>query len=370
MGVISSTLCAPALPFIADHFSSQIAEVQFTISLFLIGNAFGQFASGPLADRLGQKRVLMGALALYILASMSAASAESMGILIASRFFQGMGSAVGPVLARAIAASRFSRTGSAKVQSYGAMGVGIASIFAILCAGQITLVSWRGNFFLAAILGLLLLVWTARSLPADVAFRRGIFLKELFSDMGQVFSSPGFIKPAFCHAMTYGLMYGYIALFPFFLIELFHENNPVRVAEYSAYMIVVYMLGAFLAAKLLAKWPLDRIVRIGITCQLVSGVLLILPTETKSFFAALILYNLSIGLILPLTASRSLFPFVGKFVGAASSSLGLSYRLIGSLLSAGISSLPLAMGKNLGYALIVLSILSLVVYSERVLRRV
>jgi len=52
LGVISASLCAPALPFIADHFSAQFSYIQFTISLFLVGNALGQFLSGPLSDQV------------------------------------------------------------------------------------------------------------------------------------------------------------------------------------------------------------------------------------------------------------------------------------------------------------------------------
>lgn len=363
MGVISSTLCAPALPFITDHFSSKIADVQFTISLFLIGNAFGQFASGPLSDRLGQKKVLMGALLLYVAASLCAALAGSMGVLIGSRFFQGMGSSVGPVLARAIAAHRFSHLRSAQVQSYNAIGIGIASILAILCAGKITLVSWRGNFFLAALLGLLLFAWTFRILPAEGGSSGRFSLRGIFSDMKAVFSSRGFLKPASCHAMSYGLMYGYIALFPFFLREIFQKNDPMKVAEYSAYMIVVYMIGAFVAGKSVLKFSLEKMVQFGILCQLLSGILLLASSGFFPFLSAMVLYNFSIGIILPLTASSALFPFTGKFVGAASSSLGLSYRMVGSVLSALIASLPLYQGKNLGLALVVLSLLSLGIYA-------
>src|ERR1700722_6393764 len=96
IGVISASLCAPALPFIADHFSTHFSYIQFTISLFLIGNAFGQFMSGPLSDQLGQRTVLLGGLVLYVIASCGCASADQMNILLVSRFFQGMGSSVGP----------------------------------------------------------------------------------------------------------------------------------------------------------------------------------------------------------------------------------------------------------------------------------
>ncbi len=363
LGVISASLCAPALPFIADHFSAHFSYIQFTISLFLIGNAFGQFMSGPLSDQLGQRTVLLGGLFLYVLASCSCALAEQMSLLLAARFFQGMGSAVGPVLSRAIAASSFPPDKSAQVQAYGAMGVGIASMLAILCSGQLTLVSWRGNFWLAACLGILLLAWTWMVLKKpSTPFVPSFSLRQILPQMKQVFKHPRFLGSAFCHSMTYGLMYGYITLFPFLLMELFHEKNPTQVSIYSAYMIGCYMFGAFLASRLVLRWGQNRLIAMGISIQLVSGIWLTFAYSSPFLFGALFVFNFSIGIILPLTSASALAPFTGRAVGTASSSLGLSYRFIGSLLSILICQFPLVGGRNLGLAIFLLSAGSLLAF--------
>jgi DHA1 family bicyclomycin/chloramphenicol resistance-like MFS transporter len=362
LGVISASLCAPALPFIADHFSSNFSYIQFTISLFLIGNASGQFLSGPLSDQIGQRRVLLGGLFLYIIASFGCALSEQMSALLICRMFQGMGSAVGPVLSRAIASTMFPADKSAQVQSYGAMGVGFASILAILSSGQITLISWRGNFWLAAGLGIILLFWTRATLKRSEEFtKKRVSFKQIFAGIGQVFKHPLFLGNALSHSLTYGLMYGYIALFPFFLMEIFQEKNPVQVGIYSAYMIVSYMLGAFLSARLVMRWKVPRMLEIGLLLQLLSGIILVLAPSTLFFFAALFLFNFSIGIILPVTSAGALAPFAGRAVGAASSGLGLSYRFIGSILSMGICQFALAGGRNLGGAILLLSLASLAV---------
>jgi DHA1 family bicyclomycin/chloramphenicol resistance-like MFS transporter len=361
LGVISASLCAPALPYIADYFSADFSSIQFTISLFLVGNACGQFLSGPLSDQIGQRTVLLGGLFLYILSSCSCAIADQMGVLLAARFFQGMGSAVGPVLARAIAASYFPSHKSVQVQSYGAIGIGIASILAILTSGELTLVSWRSNFWLAACLGIILFLWAAMTLkkPSD-PMAQSISFKKIFPQIKIVMRNPSFLGAAFCHSMTYGLMYGYIALFPFMLIEFFHEKNPIQVSIYSSYMIGVYMLGAFFASRLSLKWKPRQLIERAIVLQLIAGACLLFAPTASFFLAGLFLFNFSIGIILPLTIASALAPFVGQaVVGTASSSLGFLYRLIGSLLSTLICQFPLHEGKNLGLAMILLSAISL-----------
>lgn len=361
IGVISASLCAPALPFIGDHFSASFSYLQFTISLFLVGNACGQFLSGPISDQIGQRKVLLGGVFLYCLASSACALADQMSILLAARFFQGMGSAVGPVLARAIAASSYTPKKSAQVQSYGAIGVGVASIVAILCSGQLTLVSWRGNFWLAAGLGLIILAWTAITLKDSALPINSFSLKQMSSQLKQVLKHPCFLGATFCHSMTYGLMYGYITLFPFMLIEFFHEKNPAQISLYSAGMIVCYMCGAFSASRFILNWTQNRLIALGISLQLASGILLLLAHSSVSFMVALCLFNFSIGIILPITSAKALAPFVGFTIGTASSSLGLSYRMIGSVLSTLICLLPVAGGKNLGMSIIGLSAASLII---------
>lgn len=363
IGVISASLCAPALPHIADHFSADFTYIQFTISLFLIGNAFGQFVSGPLSDQIGQRKVLLGGLFLYLLASCGCALSTQMSFLLTSRFFQGMGSAVGPVLARAIASNSFSQTKSAQVQSYGAIGVGVATILSVLCSGQLTLYSWRGNFWFAAALGVLLILWTLRALKQeDAPKEKALSLKQSFQQMRWVMTHKDFISHAFCHAMAYGLMYGYISLFPFLLIEFFQKKDPTQVSMHSSYMIITYMLGAYVASQLVVKYSSVRLAVSGVLMQLAAGFFLMLSTTPVASLLSLVLFNFGLGLILPMTVAAALAPFVGQAAGTASSTLGLSYRFIGSLLSTLICYLPIAGGKNLGLSILLLSTLSLAVF--------
>ncbi len=363
MGVISSTLCAPALPFIAERFTADISSIQFAISLFLVGNACGQLLAGPLSDKVGQKSVLLGGLWLYLLASCGCALSWNMGSLITARFMQGMGSAMGPVLTRAIAASSFNVDRSAQVQSYGALSVGVASILAILSSGQLTLFSWRGNFWLAASLGALLLIWATSALKNFSGIKAGhLSIKQWMLHILGVLRNPIFLGSTLCHAMTYGLMYGYIALFPFILKELFQETSPMQVAIYSAYMIAFYMLGAFVAARCVLRFQPYRLIICGVLLQCIAGCVLVFSIPLFLFLSALFVFNFSIGIILPMTSATALAPFAGKGVGFASSTLGLSYRFLGSFLSVCICQLPLASFRNMGIAIIALSSVSLCMF--------
>jgi MFS family permease len=262
------------------------------------------------------------------------------------------------VLARAIAASRFSPGRSAQIQSYGFLGIGIASILAIIGSGYLSLYSWRHNFWLAALFGLILILWASRALqsaPATHTKARQFDIKAL--------TKASFIHPTLCHSFTYGLMYSYIGLFPFLLIHYMDERNPSHVGLYSALMIALYMGGALLNSQMVAAKTPHRMALLGLGLQCVGGTLLAFGSTTPLFFLALAIFNVSLGITLPAT-SASAMDSTASSAGSASSALGLSYRLIGSLLSTLVTSLPLSGGNNLGIAIILLSLASLWLYRK------
>ena len=102
IGPFTTDTYIPAMPEIRDHFGVDMGSVQLTLSLAMLGGAIGQLFHGPLSDRFGRRPVLLGGLAIYVVASCGCLFSSSIGELIAARFFQGFGSMAAPVLARAM----------------------------------------------------------------------------------------------------------------------------------------------------------------------------------------------------------------------------------------------------------------------------
>jgi DHA1 family bicyclomycin/chloramphenicol resistance-like MFS transporter len=102
IGPLTTDMYLPSLPDIARQLNASTAQVQFTISAYLIGFAVGQIFYGPVSDRHGRKPVLMAAIALYCVASLACALSTSIEMLIVARAFQALGGCGGIVLTRAI----------------------------------------------------------------------------------------------------------------------------------------------------------------------------------------------------------------------------------------------------------------------------
>ena len=108
IGPLTTDMYLPSLPDIARLLDASTAQAQLTISAYLVGFAVGQIFYGPLADRHGRKPVLLGAMALYCVASLACALSTSIEMLIAARALQALGGSGGIVLARAIVRDLYS----------------------------------------------------------------------------------------------------------------------------------------------------------------------------------------------------------------------------------------------------------------------
>src|SRR5262245_36218572 len=77
-----------SLPDIGRYFSASDAQVQLTLSFYLIGFAAGQVIYGPLSDRHGRRPVLLVAATVFIIAGVVCTFAPSIEVLIVARLVQ------------------------------------------------------------------------------------------------------------------------------------------------------------------------------------------------------------------------------------------------------------------------------------------
>ena len=130
LGPLTIDMYLPSLPDIARQLDASTAQVQFTISAYLIGFAVGQIFYGPVSDRHGRKPVLLAAIALYCVASLACALSTSIEMLIVARAFQALGGSGGIVLARAIVRDLYSGARAGRELSLMASVMALAPVLA------------------------------------------------------------------------------------------------------------------------------------------------------------------------------------------------------------------------------------------------
>ena len=87
------TIVNVALPDISNDLDAGIGELQWVLDAFLISLAGLLLAGNGLADRFGRRRLFLGGLIGFAVASVLAAAAQSVGALIATRVLMGMAAA-------------------------------------------------------------------------------------------------------------------------------------------------------------------------------------------------------------------------------------------------------------------------------------
>ncbi|MFE4475801.1 MULTISPECIES: DHA2 family efflux MFS transporter permease subunit [unclassified Kitasatospora] len=90
MNGLDSTIVNPALFSIAEDFGRPVSAANAVETAFLVGLALGLPVAGWLGDRYGVKRVFLGSLAAFTLASALCAAAPGLGTLSAARAVQGV----------------------------------------------------------------------------------------------------------------------------------------------------------------------------------------------------------------------------------------------------------------------------------------
>jgi len=162
LGQISNSVYIPSMPALVLAFDTDMARVNLTFTVFLAGFAVSQIVYGPLSDRFGRRRVLLGGLVLYFVASVGCAVSSTIEALIAARFAQAVGACAGPVMAYAIVRDVYERERAARVLAYIGVAFAISPAIMPIIGGYLQAwFGWRANFlFLSAVAGsVLLAVW-------------------------------------------------------------------------------------------------------------------------------------------------------------------------------------------------------------------
>ena len=94
MDMIDGSIVNTALPSIGRDLQAGPAQLQWTVSAYLLGFASALIIAGHLGDRYGRKRLFLTGVVLFAAASLGSAIAPTAGVLIAARAVQGVAAAV------------------------------------------------------------------------------------------------------------------------------------------------------------------------------------------------------------------------------------------------------------------------------------
>jgi MFS transporter, DHA1 family, multidrug resistance protein len=328
LGPMSTDLYLPSLPGLLRHFDADIAEVQLTLSVFLVGLAVGQLVYGPLSDRFGRRPVLLAGLILYVVASAICALAPSVPTLIATRLLQATGACAGPVVCRAVVRDVHGREGAARILSYMGAAMALAPALGPILGGFVEAwLGWRANFAILCIYGAVGLALTAAILPETAPHRgeSGGGLDAALRGYLGLLGQRVYIGFVLCCALAYGGIFCFISGSSFVFVDIIGLAPQLYGVCFGA-IVLGYILGTLMGGRLTRRIGVERLVRTGGLISAVGGLALLLSVWTTGASVAGILlptviYMVGTGLVLPNAMAGAIGPFP-RMAGTAAALLG------------------------------------------------
>ena len=166
LAALDQTIVATALPTIVGDFGG-LEHISWVVSAYLLGQTAVTPLYGKLGDLYGRKRVLQGAIVLFLVGSALCGAAQSLPMLIAFRAIQGLGGGGLIVLTQAAIGDVVPPRDRGRYQGFFGAVFGVSSVLGPLLGGLfVDHLSWRWIFYVNLPIGLVALVVLGATLPA------------------------------------------------------------------------------------------------------------------------------------------------------------------------------------------------------------
>jgi len=327
VGPVSMALYTPAMPEIVHAFGTSDAAVKLSLSLYFAGFALSQLVCGPLSDGFGRKPVVLGFMTIYLLASLVALVAPSVEVLIAARFFQGVGSAVGVAISRALIRDLFHDDRAARIMNLQAIVLAVGPAFSPTIGGLIMIFAgWHAIFLAMVALGIVVVLVVqfglSETVERDLSRIRPAALAKSYATL---FGSPYFVLSSLVITGTIGSLYTLATVLPFLLMD----RVGLSATEFGLGMLLQsgsFFAGSLIVRRFLQRMPASRLVPfglacVGLACVLLAVLLRVAPPSFLSIMGPIGLFAFGIAFVMPATMVASIAPFP-HIAGAAASISG------------------------------------------------
>ncbi|MDG6347194.1 multidrug effflux MFS transporter [Luteimonas sp. 8-5] len=267
-GPFSIDTIFPAFPAIGADLGADKLAMQQTISVYLVAYALMSVVHGPLSDAIGRRRVILGGLGVFTLASVGCALSTDFVVLLAFRALQGLSAGVGLIVGRAVIRDVLQGDDAQRLMSHVSMIFGIAPAIAPIVGGWILGWSrWPMIFWFLVAFSLLLMLATWRALPETHPpdMRLAPDVRRLLRDYVAIFVNPRFQRLAAAGTFNFSALFLYIASAPAFVLDTLRLDER-GFGWFFIPMISGMMLGAFISGRLAGRITGVLQTRLGFAC--------------------------------------------------------------------------------------------------------
>lgn len=337
IGPFSIDTYLPSFPAIAQGLGVGLPALAQTLSIYLIAFAGATLLWGPLSDRFGRRRTLLVSLALFMVASIGCALAESYSMLMLWRAFQGAFACGGMVIGRAVVRDVYEGPMAQRAMSHVMLVFAAAPALAPVIGGWLeSLFGWRSVFLFLALFGLFAVVLVFRWLPETLpqAARHSIHPRSVGTNYLRVLRHGRFLALVAALSLGFGGLFLYISGSP----ALIYDHLGLGEGDFGLFFIPAVaglMVGSWLSGRIAHSWPPLKILKLGFAVLGVAFIANLLDAlwsapSLLSVVAPLVVYAFGVTLIIPVLTVQALdcFPHNRGMASAVQSFAQMSFNAV------------------------------------------
>jgi EmrB/QacA subfamily drug resistance transporter len=281
MIILDGTIVNVALPVIQADLDFSQSGLAWVINAYLIPFGGLLLLAGRTGDLVGRKRMFLGGIAVFTVASLLCGLATTQGLLIAARFVQGVGGAMAAAVILGMIVTMFPEKGEqARAIAVFSFVAAAGGSIGLLAGGVLTeAISWHWIFFVNLPIGIVAGLLAVRAVPSE----QGIGLREGADVLGAVLVTAGLMLGVYtivkaadygwgsAHTLLVGaaavaLLAGFIArqatsAKPLLPLRILRNRNVAGANLIQILMVVgmfgMFFLGALYLEKVLRYDPLQ-----------------------------------------------------------------------------------------------------------------
>ncbi len=327
---LSTDMYLPAIPMLQQRWNQPLMVINLTLIGFFFSYCVFLLVYGPLSDRYGRRPPLLGGIALFTLASLLCALADSAGVLIGARVLQAAGAAAATSLSMAITKDIYTNNERVKILAWMGVIMPLAPAVAPIIGGWILLwLSWRWIFVLQACIGAGAWIGVYRMGETNTALVQSGALQSLRIYL-ELLRNRRYI--------AYAVMVSLVVLPHFAFIagaaDIYINHLGVTAHHFGYFFAInaiAFMGGSLLCTRLLRHIRPGTVMTLGFSGVLSGGVIMLLQIFPGAWGLALPMAVITffIGLSRP-PSNNLVLEQVDKYAGSASSLLIFIFFTLGA----------------------------------------